>query len=640
MSSDPREAAPFDPGVFQVMGDTANDGLVILAPVRGDDGRIDGLIIRYLNPAGAGIIGLGPPERWQDQDLVELVPENRSSGLLDWYGRAFDHDLDDYLKIEFEAASTGIKGTYDVRANRVGDLLVVRFREITEQLEAEAAAERNQRKLEATLESISDAFFVLDHEWRFTYMNEEDSRVLGRPRDEVLGEVVWDEFPAAVGTEFEANYRRVAEDRVPVSFETYYPEPLDTWYSVRAYPSEEGVTVYFHDVGPQRRLQERLARAQRVESIAGLAGGIAHDFNNLLTVIAGHGALLADDLGEDHPNRVDVDAIRAAGERASELTRQLLTFSRRQVIRPRVLDLDELVESFVPLARRMIPDEVSLELSPSGELVLVEADRAEFHQALTGVFANAVEAMPDGGVIVLETAAVELTEDYTDEVPDLEPGSYGVVSVSDDGLGMAPEILARAIEPFFTTKPPGVGTGLGLSAVHGMVRQVGGHVSLYSEPGVGTTLRIYLPRSDRLVADDEPLDRPGDAEARGDEVVLVVDDNDSVRAFTARVLREHGYRVVVASGVDEGIDRVREIGDDLALLVTDVVMPGGTGHELAVAAQELHAGLAVLYVSGYTENSVIRHGVPTQEVEFLAKPFAPADLTRRVRSILDRVSNS
>lgn len=630
-----------DPGVFRALGDSANDGVMITAPIRGGDGHVDGLIIRYLNPAGAAIIGLGDAENWQDRDLLDLVPENRTSGAIQWYGWVFDKVFDDYVEIEFDSASTGARGTYALRATRVGELLAIRFRDMTEQLAAEAEADRYRQKLEATLESISDSFYVLDHDWRFSYLNDEACRVLGRPREELLGKVVWEEFPAAVGSVLESSCRRVVDDQVPVSFELYYPAPLDTWYSVRAYPSDEGVTVYFHDIGPERRLQERVARAQRVESVAGLAGGIAHDFNNLLTVIAGHSALLADDLGEDHPNRVDVDAIRAAGERAGELTRQLLTFSRRQVIRPRVLDLNELVGSMAPLVRRLLPDDVTLELSLQPDLVLVEVDRSEFHQALSGVVVNALEAMPDGGTVGLETAAVELTEDYTDEVPDLEPGSYGVVSVSDDGVGMTPEVLARAVEPFFTTKPPGVGTGLGLSAVHGMVHQLGGHVSLYSEPGVGTTLRIYLRRSDRLAADDDPVDdsRDGD-DVRGDEVVLVVDDNDSVRAFTARVLREYGYRVVVASGMQEGLDRVRELSEEVALLVTDVVMPGGTGHELAVAAQELLPGLPVLYVSGYTENSVIRHGVPTREVEFLAKPFAPADLARRVRGILDGVSNS
>ncbi|MFP4512839.1 MAG: ATP-binding protein [Acidimicrobiales bacterium] len=625
--------------VFRQLGDTANDGVLILEPRVDAVGGIDELVIRYLNPAGARTMGLGDESQWRDRGLAEVVPENRTSGLLDWYIEVFQAGDDRLQTIEFASEVTHISGTYAVRANRVGDHLAVRFRDITEQLELEVAEQRHRERLEATLESISDAFYVLDHHWRFVYVNDEACRVLGRSRDELLHHVLWDEFPAAAGSEIETYYRRVADEQVPVSFETYYPEPLDTWYSVRAYPSHEGVTVFFQDIGPRRKLQERLAQAQRVESVATLAGGIAHDFNNLLTVIAGHCALLADDLG-DHPSRVDVDAIREAGERAGELTRQLLTFSRRQIIRPRVVDLNELIGSLEPLISRVLPDDVELAVSLHSDFVLVEADRAEFHQALTGVVANAVEAMPDGGHIVIETAAVELADSYTDQVPDLEPGWFGVVSVSDDGIGMDPDVLARSVEPFFTTKAPGVGTGLGLASVHGMVKQVGGHVSLYSEPGVGTTVRIYLPLSEHVVPDPALTDDDEQMVGDGDEAVLVVDDNDSVRAFTARVLREHGYRVQTAGDMDEALEVLRAGDEPVRLLVTDVVMPGGTGHDLAVAADEMLPGLAVLYVSGYTENSVIRHGVPTAEVEFLAKPFAPAELARRVRRILDRVSNS
>ncbi|MDZ7678629.1 MAG: PAS domain-containing protein [Acidimicrobiales bacterium] len=627
--------------VFRQLGDTANDGVMILEPRVDDAGSIDELLIRYLNPSGARTIGFGDESQWRDRGLVEVIPENRASGLLDWYIDVFHAGDDRVQTVEFTSESPQFGGTYALRANRVGDHLAVRFRDITEQLALEAAEQRARRRLEATLESISDAFFVLDHDWRFAYVNDEACRVLGHEREELLDRVVWEAFPAAIGSEFETNYRRVADEQVPVTFDTYYPEPLDTWYAVRAYPSDEGVTVFFQDIGPQRKLQERLSQAQRVESVATLAGGIAHDFNNLLTVIAGHCALLADDLGDDHPNRVDVEAIRDAGERAGELTRQLLTFSRRQIIRPRVVDLNELIGSLEPLIRRVLPDEVELAMSWRPEPVLVEADRAEFHQALTGVVANAVEAMPGGGHLVVEIAAAELAESYTDQVPDLGPGWFGVVSVSDDGIGMDPEVLARSVEPFFTTKPPGVGTGLGLASVHGMVMQVGGHVSLYSEPGVGTTVRIYLPLSEHVVPDPALIDDGDHAEGiGGDEAVLVVDDNDSVRAFTARVLREHGYRVQTAADMDEALEVLRAGDEPVRLLVTDVVMPGGSGHDLAVAADEMMPGLAVLYVSGYTENSVIRHGVPTAEVEFLAKPFAPAELARRVRRILDRVSDS
>ncbi len=615
---------------FERVVDSAPDGVAILAPVRDDSGAIVDFRYEWVNARGAEITGV-PVERIVGSGLVELTPWVGESGLLERYVAAYDGPP---LVDEVAFRSDERSGYYAIRVMRVGAHLAMRYRDITDSVELEFESKTLQERLEATLEHMSDAFFLVDQHWRFRYLNAEAERVLGRGREELLGRDLWEEYPLAVGTDLETVYRRVAATGVSESFEAYYPDPLDAWYSIRAHASPDGLSVFFEDIGPQRRLQQRLQQAQRLESVATLAGGIAHDFNNLLTVMNGHLALMREDLADDHPSREDLDAIADAASRAAELTRQMLTFSRRQILRPKLVDLNELIRHEVPLVRRLLSDVHGFVTVLHPEAVMVEVDPVEFDAALMAVVNNAIDAMDADGTLTIETSLVQVTESHTlsSQMP---AGWFAVVSVSDDGQGMDPEVLRRAFEPFYTTKPAGYGTGLGLSVAHGMARQLGGDVTIYSEPGVGTTVRIYLPRS----ADDlpEPGDEPAELPwgAGGDERVLVVDDNDSVRELIQRVLTDSGYRVVAATDSGSALQALERLGGAVDLLVTDVIMPGGSGHDLALQVEARYGPVPVLYVSGYTENSVIRHGIPVGGVEFLAKPFAPSELASTVRRILD-----
>ncbi|MGY6499704.1 MAG: PAS domain-containing protein [Acidimicrobiales bacterium] len=621
-------------GLFRAIVDSATDGVAVFEPRLAADGAVEDFVYRYVNPRGVEILGF-PESEVLGRGMLEVSPVVGTSGLFGRYVTAYAGEpLADTVEYRSDRAS----GWFAVRAGAVAGHLVLRYRDVTAAVELEQAEQESRTRIEEILASISDAFLTFDHEWRFAYVNDEACRVLGRSRDDLVGQSAFDMFPDA--DNFERMYRLAADTGQPVTFDEYYPEPLDTWYSVRAYPGQGGVSVFFRDVGQQRRLQARLAQAQRLDSIATLAGGIAHDFNNLLTVVGGHVSLLDEDLGDDHPNRVDVDAIVASVQRATELTRQMLTFSRRQVIRPRVLDLNDLIDAAAPLIRRLLRPGHELHVLEGSDPVMVEIDASEFDHAVMALVDNAIDAMGPTGRLTIETAMVELGPDYVEQVSELAPGWYGVVSVSDDGDGMPAEVLSRALEPFFTTRPAGQGTGLGLSAVHGMARQVGGHVTIYSEEGVGTTVRVYLPRAGIDVPDppDDDAAAASTSDLRGDETILVADDNASVRQLIERVLSEHGYRVVVASGPDEALEVIDAGAESIDLLLTDVVMPGRTGHELAEAVVERLGPIPTLYVSGYTENSVIRHGVPVGDVEFLAKPFAPSDLVATVRRVLDGAS--
>jgi PAS domain S-box-containing protein len=611
--------------------DTATDGVAIYSPVRDADGVIVDFRYEYINPVGAEIIKFRPDELL-GRGLVEVSPAARSSGLFDRYVEAFEGEpFVDQVEYRSDRAS----GHFAIRVGEVDGHLVLRYRDVTESVELEASARSMGERLEDIVSNMSDAMVVLDRDWRFAYLNRETEEVLGRPREELLGADVWEAFPHLSGSVFETVYRRVVETGVAESFEAYYPAPLDTWYSVRAHPGKEGLTVFFQDIGPQRLMQQRLQQAQRLESIATLAGGIAHDFNNLLTVMSGHLALLREDLPADHPNRIDVDAVWDATARASDLTRQMLTFSRRQVLRPKLVDLNELVRHATPHIRRLLSDVHGLATVLHPEPVMVEVDPVEFDNGLMAVTSNAIDAMTPDGHLTLETGLAHFADPLTAVGRELEPGWYGVVSVSDDGAGMDAEVLQHAFEPFFTTKRPGHGTGLGLAVVHGMARQIGGDVTIYSEPGIGTTVRIYLPRAadDLPEPDDEPTELPWGV--GGDETVLVVDDDDRVRELVERVLSDSGYRVVTASDSTTALQALERVGGTVQLVITDVIMPGGSGHDLALEVERRYGSVPVLYVSGYTENSVIRHGIPVGDVEFLAKPFAPTELASVVRRLLD-----
>ena len=394
------------------------------------------------------------------------------------------------------------------------------------------------------------------------------------------------------------------------------------------------------DISDRKRLEralsqteDRLQQAQKMEAIGRLAGGIAHDFNNLLSVILGYSSILIEDLNPMSPIRADIEAIRHAGEKASDLTRQLLAFSRRQVLAPRVVNLTELVLESERMLRRLLGEDISLLTRCERGSCLVRVDPSQIHQIVMNLAVNARDAMAQGGKLTIETKCVFLDAAYASEHVGVSPGQHVMLSVSDTGVGMDRPTQARIFEPFFTTKELGKGTGLGLATVFGIVQQSGGHIWVYSEPGSGTTFKIYFPEAG---ADVEPPPSVHRGTLRGSETVLLVEDQDEVRIVARDILRRYGYHVLEARHAGEALLISERHLRTIHLLLTDVVMPEMNGRELAGRLLGARPELRVLYMSGYTEHAIVHHAILDSDVEYMQKPIVPEALARRVREVLDK----
>ena len=388
------------------------------------------------------------------------------------------------------------------------------------------------------------------------------------------------------------------------------------------------------DVTERRTLEEQFQQAQKMEAVGRLAGGVAHDFNNLLTAILGYCELLLGDLGQDDPSRSDLTEIQKAGTRAAGLTRQLLAFSRKQITEPTLLDLNAIVTDLQKMLGRLIGEDVKVVLGLGLELAPFKADRGQVEQIVMNLAVNARDAMPQGGTLTIETANVELDEHYARMHQTVKPGPYVVLTVSDTGTGMTPEVQARLFEPFFTTKEPGKGTGLGMATVFGIVMRSGGSIGVYSEVGIGTSFKVYFPPADarEAVVEAPPLVNRRHA---GGETVLVVDDEEGLRELARRFLERQGYTVLVAANAAEAL-RLAEHHPSIDVLLTDVVMPGASGPELNRRLVEERRALRVIYMSGYTDEAILQHGVLKPGIAFLHKPFTAETLGAKIREVLDR----
>jgi two-component system cell cycle sensor histidine kinase/response regulator CckA len=394
-----------------------------------------------------------------------------------------------------------------------------------------------------------------------------------------------------------------------------------------------GIGISMDDTD-RRTLEERYQQAQKMESVGRLAGGVAHDFNNLLTVILGYCELLLEDVTPGDPKVGDIEEIQKAGKRAEGLTRQLLAFSRKQIIEPTLLDLNLLVFEMQSLLERLIAENIRIVLRLGPDRALVMADRGQVEQVVMNLAVNARDAMPNGGTMTIETASVELDEYSTTTHQGLTPGPFVRLTITDTGTGMTPQVQARVFEPFFTTKESGKGTGLGMATVYGIATHCGGSVGIDSEVGKGTSFHVYFPSS---AAGATPTTTAATAlgPLLGTETVLVVEDDEELRELAKRLLERQGYTVLIASNAADAV-RLFAGNPSIDIVVTDVVMPGGSGLELSVQLVEQRPALKVIYVSGYTEEAIVQHGVIKPGIAFLNKPYSSEALGRKIREVLDR----
>jgi PAS domain S-box-containing protein len=513
--------------------------------------------------------------------------------------------------------------------------------DISERTKTEREHKVGEARFRALIERSLDLILLADAAGRFTFASPSVTTLLGYSPEEILRfdplEIIHPDDQPAAGAALGATLG--GEEQARLEFRVRHKD--GSWRAISAiahnlldHPAVGAIVMNARDVTEERRLAEQLRQSQKLESIGRLAGGIAHDFNNILTTILSSAAFLEEDSARGPINAEDVREIQNAAERASALTAQLLAFARKRVIRPQTLHLGEIVRHAERFLRRVLGETIELATFIPEGLHAISMDPSQLDQVILNLAVNARDAMPSGGRLTLELQNVEIDEEYARGHAEVSPGSYVMLCISDTGEGITAEQLPHVFEPFFTTKPPGAGTGLGLAMVYGIVRQGGGHIWVYSEPGVGTSFKLYFPRSSDPAR--PALSKGAAPVATGSGRILVVEDDENVRRSVVRALEAAGYEVHAAALPQDGLAWAQAQAPRLDLLITDVVMPGMTGKELAGRIKELMPNVRVLYMSGYTENTIMHRGVLDQGVDFLEKPFAPAEMRALVIQILSR----
>lgn len=615
---------------YRSVVERATDGIVVL-----QDGKVayaNTSLARLAGRPVAEIIGkpfeqfIHPPE----------LPKVRESYRLRMAGQAVPAVYETVLvapdgKLLYAELNAGII-PYE---GKPADLVFIR------DISDRKTSDLERTRLAMAVVQTADAVIITDTAGTIQYVNPAFERITGYSRAEVIGKnprllksgkqdpALYQNMWAALaqGEVWRGRFQDRRKDGSPFTCDAIITPTRDENGHVVNYVSVQ------RDVTRELQMEEQYLQAQKMESIGRLAGGIAHDFNNIMTAILGFGSMVLDQLGENHPLQHAVEQIVSAGERATNLTRQLLTFSRRQMTEVRILDLNAVVTEMYQLLRRALGEDVELITLLEENPASIKADAGLLQQVIMNLAINARDAMPRGGQLTIQTSRVILDERFCRPRVNVQPGDYVLLSVRDTGCGMTKEVLDHAFEPFFTTKPKGKGTGLGLATVYGIVRQCGGHIELESEPGSGTEVKVWLPRvpTPEEAVPVELEERP----ERGRETILVVEDEEIVRDLTVRLLKSLGYKVLEASNGKEALGLVEQYKSPIHLVLTDVVMPQMSGPELAERLQKIRPSARLLYTSGFTESAVFERGVTPGKVRLIQKPYSREILAQRVRETLD-----
>jgi two-component system, cell cycle sensor histidine kinase and response regulator CckA len=619
---------------YRVLVETTDTGYVILDL----EGRVLDANPEYVRLTGhkalLEILGRRVIE-WTAQYDIARNTEEISKCLKEGFVRNLEVDY-----VNKDGKPTPIEINATTLQTAEGIRIVTLCRDITERKRAVEALRESTEYLNRIINCIGDPLFVKDRRHAFVLINEAFCHLAGKRREELIGITIDELLP-------KKQAELIAEREEAVFFTgkecIVEEEFIDAKREIRTNMTrttllkdktgEEQIVGIIRDITELKRLEVQFLQSQKMEAIGVLAGGIAHDFNNLLSVINGYCELLMNDLDPNHRGMKDLEQIRLASRRAASLISQLLAFSRRQILQPQVVNLNEVVADTCKILRRIIGETIELTIVAHPDLWSVRADPAQIEQVIMNLAVNARDAMPKGGTLTIETANIILDEANIREFPDLSPGPHVLLAVRDNGIGIDREVQPHIFEPFFTTKSVGRGTGLGLSTVYGIIKQSKGSVGIDSEVGKGTTLRIFLPRA-RSEAQKSSGAAGTEHVPSGTETILLVEDDDSVRKLTSSILVDRGYHVIEASNGNEALNKASEYPGEIQLMVTDIVMPGMSGFELAVLIRQARQAINVLFISGYANDDIVQNNL-IDPTTLLQKPFTSSSLAHKVREMID-----
>lgn len=579
-----------------------------------------------------------PPSELLGKTVHEVIPKGEADFLVSHIRRALDEGC--MHRTEYSMVVEGGREVlFECSVSPMTRNSVVWIgRDVTDRKQSEQEFRKSEERYRVLVENARDIIYEHDLQGKYTSSNKAGEQITGYS----LAEILTLNMEDIVAPEYLNDARNMIRQKLAgQSITAYEVEVLakdGRRIAVEVNTSlvlQDGIPIgvqgIARDVTERKQLEDQLRQSHKMEAIGQLAGGVAHDFNNLLTVIGGYSSILLGKLLPDSPHRASVEEIKKASDRASSLTRQLLAFSRKQILQPKILDLNTVVSDLDKMLRRLISEDIDLLTVTDPNLAKVKADPGQIEQVILNLVVNAKDAMPKGGKLTIETSNAVLSKDYA-RLHGIPSGAYVMLAVNDTGCGMDAATRKRIFEPFYTTKTAGKGTGLGLATLYGIVKQSGGNVWVYSELGNGTTFKIYLPRAEDLSDSGELNGTKPTPE--GTETVLLVEDEEQVRAILRQILENQGYHVLSASHGEEALAISRGPGD-IQLMITDVVMPQMSGRELAEKVVAARPSLRVLFMSGYTDDAIVRHGLLADRLSFIQKPFDPATVARKVREVLD-----